>query len=190
MTAVQWARLHSAARCGLRLGAWYRVTALSAREVHLRVHGRLITVPRQLIELRAVPPDAWTVVRAPLPAGRAAAGVSDGYLVCPNCRYRDPLPATPVSTRRCARCNEAFPVAWNESYLPPAAATRGRGRHMTRRRLTDRRRGVERRTAERRMVVVAVRVERRSGERRRTPDRRSGRERRSGTDRRHRGFIL
>ena len=192
MTVVGWARLHSAVRCGLRVGAWYRVSTLTAREARVQVHGRDVGVARALLEFRDTPPDAWTVV---------AAGVADAYLVCPNCRYRDLLPPVRAATRRCARCNEAFPVAWDQPY-PRAAATTsaresqhsvretlGRDRRMTRRRSVSDRRSGERRVAERRTLSLAIPVERRLAERRVGSDRRSGRERRSGADRRHRAVT-
>jgi hypothetical protein len=194
MGVVRWVRLRGAARCGLRLGAWYRVAALTARDVHVVVHGREIGVARSLLEFRSSPPDAWTVV--------AASGGADAHVVCPSCRSREVLPGTRTATRRCARCNQAFPVAWDEPYPRAAAMARARepeysvreilrrDRRMTRRRsVHDRRRG-ERRVAERRtMPSVAVVVERRAAERRQGVERRSGQDRRSGTERRHRAVA-
>src|SRR5438094_6286471 len=48
---VRWARLRHAADCGLRVGAWYPVAAMSATEVRVYVRGQLVRVPRTLVEL-------------------------------------------------------------------------------------------------------------------------------------------
>ena len=111
MRVEQWARVRGVAACGLRLGGWYAVVGLTAREVQVYVHGRVVRVPRALLELRAAPPRECTVVRGPLNAVRVPAGARDGYLVCPNCRSREFLPEGRPPVQRCARCNAAFPVA-------------------------------------------------------------------------------
>src|SRR5439155_14325650 len=74
MRVAQWARLQTPARCGLRWGAWYRVMALTPREVQLWVRGRNIQVARPLLEFRSTPPREWTVARTK--------DASDPYLVC------------------------------------------------------------------------------------------------------------
>jgi len=201
MTAIQWVRLSTSAKCGLRLGAWYRADALTAREAHVSVRGRLVTVPRSLLEIRLTPPTEWTVVSA-LPAAPLAGGGRDGYLVCPNCRYRDALPESRVPKTRCTRCNEVFPIAWGEPYPPrgqPVASRKSPLPHherlhpdhrMTRRRSpVDRRRRADRRSAERRVLALAqVPVERRVAVRR-AAKRRRGRDRRGRIDRRQRVAI-
>ncbi|HEU5262881.1 MAG TPA: hypothetical protein VFU41_15785 [Gemmatimonadales bacterium] len=209
MRVVQWARLQSSASCGLRLGAWYPVVVLAAREAHVRVHGQVAKLPRSLLELRVAPPCEWTVVRGPLNAARVPAGARGGYVVCPNCRHRDPLPDARVATARCPRCNQVFAVAWDEAYprvaqggreralvraVGPQAVTRpmwdtlAPDRRMTRRRSTaNRRTGLERRTAERRALILATTlVERRVAERRQPTKRRNDRDRRSRSERRRR----
>ncbi len=210
MRVVQWARLRSSAACGLRLGAWYPVAALTAREAHVRAHGQVAKLPRSLLELRVVPPCAWTVVRGPLNAARVPAGARDGYVVCPNCRHRDPLPDAQVSIARCPRCNEVFTVAWDEAYprmaqgggreralvraVGPRESTRplwdtlAPDRRMTRRRSTgNRRTGLERRTVERRGLILATTLaERRRAERRQRLKRRTDPDRRDGSERRRR----
>ena len=50
---VRWARLRRPADCGLRVGAWYPVAALSATEVRVYVRGQLVRVARTVVELRA-----------------------------------------------------------------------------------------------------------------------------------------
>jgi hypothetical protein len=199
MTAIHWIRLSTSAKCGLRLGAWYRADALTAREAHVSVRGRLVKVPRSLVEIRLTPPTEWTVVCGPLPAVPLAAGGRDGYLVCPNCRYRDALPESRVSRMRCTRCNEVFPIAWGEPFPPrgqPVASRKPPLPHheplrpdhrMTRRRSpVDRRRLADRRSGERRVLALAqVPVERRVAVRRAAARRRT-RDRRDRIDRRQR----
>ena len=109
MRLSQWARLQASASCGLRLGAWYAVAGLSAREAQVRVTGQVTTLPRTLLEFRSTPPEKWTVVRGPNTGG-------DAYVVCPNCCSRSALPPSTIATVRCGRCNEQFPVAWEEEY--------------------------------------------------------------------------
>src|SRR5713226_9687744 len=194
MRVVKWARLEACATCGLRLGAWYPVTGVTAREAQVQVRGRMVMVPRSLLELRATPPQEWTVVPPRMDPSRPLAGGRDGYVVCPNCRHRDTLPAVRVAKLRCARCNDVFTIAWDEPYLrtrrgrreggavpgparasrevplPPWTTLAPDGR-MTRRRITtDRRAHPERRIARRRCILT----------------RRTGRERRCGIERRQR----
>ena len=179
MHAAQWARLQTPARCGLRWGAWYPVMGLTPREARLWVRGRAIAVARSLLELRNTPPREWTVART--------AQESDPYLVCPSCRHRAHLPDGRVSTMRCPRCNELFPIAWDDDSAEPSREELRADHRMTRRRMSrDRRSGQERRAVERRTVSVAVAVERRIAERRGTVQRRSGLDRRGSAERRHR----
>jgi len=204
MRVVRWARLQSSAPCGLRLGAWYPVTGLTAREAQVQVRGRVLMVPRSLVELRTTPPLEWTVAPGGTDTARGLAGARDDYLVCPNCRHRDALPDARVPRMRCSRCNEVFSIAWDERYLrtgggrdgrepspsptPPLAwSALGPDRRMTRRRMaTSRRSSLERRVTERRRIPVAHGlVERRIGERRRRMVRRTDRDRRGGPERRH-----
>ncbi len=208
MSVVRWARLQVSANCGLRLGAWYPVTALTVREAHVRIHGRIAKVPRDLLEFRTTPPREWTVVRGPLSVARVPASVREGYLVCPNCRHRDPLPDARSGATRCPRCNEVFAVAWDEPYPRTAAGVRERhpayeavSREVTRpvrdtakrdhgmsrsRVSVSRRSGRMRRVAERRAAVARPLAERRVADRRQQGDRRRSRERRGVLERRRR----
>src|SRR5229473_916576 len=187
MRVVRWARLEACATCGLRLGAWYPVTGLTAREAQVQVRGRMVMVPRSLLELRVTPPQDWTVVPPGVGPTRLLAGGRDGYVVCPNCRNRDTLPAVRVAKLRCARCNDVFTIAWDEPYLRTERVRRERGAvpeparavrevplppwttlapdgRMTRRRVpTDRRAHLERRIAERRVRPSVVRLPERRG---------------------------
>ena len=188
MRVAQWARLQTPARCGLRWGAWYPVTGLTAREVQLWVRGRTLAVSRSLLELRSTPPREWTVARTK--------DAADPYLVCPSCRHRAHLPEGHAATLRCPRCNELFTIAWDDRPSKPApratpAPSRDElkpDRRMTRRRMSrDRRNGDDRRNGERRMVGWApLPAERRKAERREQAYRRSGRDRRAVVERRRR----
>ena len=109
MRLTQWARLQATSPHGLRMGAWYPVAGLSAREAQVRVTGRVTAVPRSILEFRSTPPEKWTVVR-----GRR--NTSDEYLVCPNCCFRSELPPADLPLVRCGRCNQQFAVAWDEAY--------------------------------------------------------------------------
>ena len=188
MRVGQWARLQTPARCGLRWGAWYPVTGLTAREAQLWVRGRSLAVARSLLELRSTPPREWAVARTK--------DASDPYLVCPSCRHRALLPDARVATLRCPRCNELFAIAWDDgsskpvsrATTPPSREELKPDRRMTRRRMSsDRRNGPDRREVERRAVVWASPpTERRVIDRRVTVYRRSGSERRAMVERRRR----
>ena len=173
MSVMSWARLQVRTPCGLRLGAWYPVIGLSARDAQVQVRGRLVVMSRSLLELRTMPPQQWTVVPPGVDPRRPLAGARDGHLVCPSCRHRETMPEFRVPTLRCARCNGAFAIAWHEQYprgeagarasSPDAGILDSRNRTTRRRPRTDRRASLERRGGERR----------------------SGLERRSGIERRH-----
>jgi hypothetical protein len=112
---MQWVRLQTAVDCPLRRGAWYRVVSLTKLEVVVDVRGQAVSVARPLVELRTVPPREWTVVRAA--EGRGPANLQSGCVVCPNCQHRAVLPFTRVLKLPCPRCNQLFPIAWDEGYL-------------------------------------------------------------------------
>lgn len=187
---VRWARLRRPAECGLRVGAWYPVAALSATEVRVYVRGQLVRVPRTLVELRTAPPGEWTVVRGPFNAARVPASAREGYLVCPNCRHREPIPEERPAVRRCARCNTAAAVAWSEVPAPAGArvSLSRTDRRMTRRRtFGTRRRTADRRIADRRTLpLIGYQVEQRLTQRRSLRSRRVVADRRSGVERRRR----
>lgn len=189
-SVVRWARLRRPADCGLRLGAWYPVAALSATEVRVYVRGRLVRVARTLVELRTAPPGEWTVVHGPFNLARVPSSARDGYLVCPNCRHREPIPDERPAVRRCERCNTAAAVAWSD--VPARAGARltsvRMDRRMTRRRsFGTRRRTAERRIADRRVLpLIGYDIEQRLGQRRSALSRRAMGDRRSGVERRRR----
>ena len=189
-SVVRWARLRRPADCGLRVGAWYPVAALSATEVRVDVRGQLIRVARTLVELRTAPPGEWTVVHGPFNAARVPSSARDGYMVCPNCRHREPIPEERPAVRRCERCNTAAAVAWSDVPAPAGARLTSvrTDRRMTRRRsFGTRRRTAERRIADRRTLpLLGYNIEQRLGQRRSAVPRRAMGDRRSGVERRRR----
>ena len=116
MGAIQWARIQAAVDCPLRQGAWYRVTSLTKLEAVVDVEGARVAVPRPFVEIRAAPPQEWTIVR--VSAGRGPAHLQSGYVVCPNCRSRAVLPFAWVTKLQCQHCKQVFAIAWTEAYLP------------------------------------------------------------------------
>lgn len=185
MPFAQWVRLHAPARCGLRWGAWYRVTVLTPREAHVWVSGHALTVSRSFVELRTTPPCDWTVVRPSRDLGWNMVRAPEPYLVCPSCHFRAPLPDTQVRTTRCPRCNELFTIAWHENYGPQSKPELRSDHRMTRRRLSvNRRSGPDRRSAERRTATTAVPIEHRVAARRVVVLRRNGWDRRAVAERR------
>ncbi len=106
-------------RRGLPAPAWRvvpRRVAHAARAV-VDVEGKAVSVARPFVELRTAPPREWTVVAAV--GGQGPANLQSGYVVCPNCRHRVVLPFARVPKLQCPRCNQLFPIGWDEAYLPP-----------------------------------------------------------------------
>jgi uncharacterized protein YbaR (Trm112 family) len=137
-------------------------------------------VDRSLLELRNTPPREWTVARPERASGP--------YLVCPSCRHRASLPDRHVTAMRCPRCNDLFPIVWNDGSPEPSREQLRPDLRMTRRRVVrDRRNSAERRDAERRVIGWGpLPAERRLSERRMTVYRRSGWDRRGIVERRRR----
>jgi hypothetical protein len=113
----QWARLRTDAGSMLRRGAWYRVLSVTHDEVSLSVNARPVVTPRASVELRGERPRRWTVIRQPTYLIRVPETFLDGYLVCPRCRNRVPLPDRSALSVRCPCCNVLSEVAWDENYL-------------------------------------------------------------------------
>jgi hypothetical protein len=114
---IQWARLTTSIDVPLRRGGWYRVVSHTRLEAVVSVQGKPVSVPRPYVEIRATPPREWTVLRNPTVAPRTPEIFRRGYLVCPGCRDRVPLPAAQVATQLCPGCSQAFPIAWDEHCL-------------------------------------------------------------------------
>jgi hypothetical protein len=101
----------------LRRGAWYRVASVTRLEVVLTVKGTTVTVPRPFVGICVTPPRDWTVLRNPTVSARAPQVFRRGYLVCPGCLTRVPLPPAQVAEQLCPRCSQTSPIAWEERYL-------------------------------------------------------------------------
>ena len=104
----------------LRRGAWYRVALVTRHEAVLTVESTPVTVPRPYLEIRVTPPTTWTVQRNPTVSPRTPEVFRRGYIVCPGCRTRIPLPPRQVAEQLCPRCSQTFQVAWDEHYLEDA----------------------------------------------------------------------
>jgi hypothetical protein len=113
-----WARLQADVDCGLRRGGWYRVLTQEGLDVSVSAGMAELTVPRAVLEIRQTPPREWTVVSRPPNSPRVPEAMRDGYLVCPGCRHRAPLPPRWSAARlRCTQCHEMADIAWDEAYL-------------------------------------------------------------------------
>jgi len=111
---AQWARPHSDVNRGLRRGAWYRVLALTPKDVVVDVNHNARTVPREGVEIVTTPPQRWSVVARPPDAVRVPLDWGDWYALCPTCRNRTPIKGH-YSTLRCPRCTGLFQIAWDET---------------------------------------------------------------------------
>ncbi len=114
MAEVQWARLNADVDSPLRRGAWYRVLSLTKLEVFVEVQGASVPVARPFVDLRTAAPQEWTVVGHVKATLQGPEPLRSGYVVCPTCRNRAVLPFARVLKLRCPRCNELFPIAWDE----------------------------------------------------------------------------
>lgn len=113
-----WARLKNSADVPLRRGVWYRVLSHTPLEAVLHVQGiEPIAVPRPYLDMRDVRPTEWTVLRNPKVAARTPVVFQRGYIVCPGCSERVPLPPQQVEEQLCPRCSHVFAIAWHERYF-------------------------------------------------------------------------
>jgi hypothetical protein len=99
---------------GLRRGAWYRVIALTPREVVLDVNRRARIVPRDGVQIAVTPPRRWSIVPRPPDAVRVPPQWGDWYALCPSCRNRASVKGHP-NTLRCPRCAGVFQIEWDDS---------------------------------------------------------------------------
>ncbi len=121
-----WARLKNSAEVPLRRGVWYRVLSHTPLEAVLQVHGLdPVSVPRPYLDIRDVRPTEWTVLRNPKVAARAPVVFQRGYIVCPGCSERVPLPPQQVEEQLCPRCSHVFAIAWHERYFEPLSSLDG-----------------------------------------------------------------
>ena len=113
-----WARLKTSANVPLRRGGWYRVISHTTLEAVVQIEGGTpVGVPRPYLDIRTQRPADWTVLRNPAVAARTPFAFRRGYLVCPGCSERVPLPQSHVQEQLCPRCNHIFPIGWAERYL-------------------------------------------------------------------------
>lgn len=113
-----WARLKTSANVPLRRGGWYRVISHTTLEAVVQIEGGTpVGVPRPYLDIRTQRPAEWTVLRNPAVAARTPFAFRRGYLVCPGCSERVPLPQSHVQEQLCPRCNHIFPIGWAERYL-------------------------------------------------------------------------
>jgi hypothetical protein len=117
MAEMQWARLNADVDSPLRRGAWYRVLSLTTLEVFVDVQGASVPVARPFVDLRPAAPQEWTVVSHVKETRQGPERLRSGYVVCPTCRNRAVLPFARVLKLRCPRCNELFPIAWDQQAL-------------------------------------------------------------------------
>jgi hypothetical protein len=121
-TSEVWAQLKSPVDVPLRRGAWYRIVSHTPVEAVVSVDGEPVSVPRPYLNIRAAPPHEWTVIRKPTVAARTPEVFRVGYIVCPGCRERVPLPPAQVGEQLCPRCSQIFPIAWYERYFTELSA--------------------------------------------------------------------
>ena len=76
-----------------------------------------LSVPRPYLDIRTARPAEWTVLRNPAVAARTPFAFRRGYLICPGCSERVPLPQSHLQEQLCPRCSHIFPIAWSEHYL-------------------------------------------------------------------------
>ena len=113
---ARWARLQKDVQSVLRRGAWYWVLSLGLEEAVLDVDNAEVRIKRANLEVTEVRPSRWTVVPRPREAEKVPETWGAFYGVCPSCAARAPLGRS-AGEKRCTRCEQSFPVAWDERYL-------------------------------------------------------------------------
>ena len=116
MATKHWVRLSEDIDCGLRRGGWYEAISINKTEVVLKLDGRVKTFPRHHFEISTTGPTRWTIVTR---AGNSASipnRWTQGYAVCPSCRWRQLVLGRP-RTMLCEGCYEEFEVDWDTVYL-------------------------------------------------------------------------
>ena len=116
MPQKQWVRLNADVDCGLRRGGWYPAISVNKMEVVLRVHGKNKAFTRELFEVSGSGPTQWTIVSHAGNSRRIPARWTEGYGVCPSCRWRQLVLGRP-RTMLCEGCYEEFEVDWDTVYL-------------------------------------------------------------------------
>ena len=111
-----WGRLRTDVDCGLRRGAWYRVTQLTRDHVVLQVTREQMRVARRLVQTVFQEPTRWSIVPLPRGAVNVPAEWGTRYAVCPACHGRAPIVDFPGELP-CPHCQGVFKIAWEEHYL-------------------------------------------------------------------------
>lgn len=116
MVSTHWARLSEDSNCGLRRGAWYRITGVEPGRAVVDVGGGSeMPIPKDILEITSSRPAIWTVV---VNSGKSLSFSARGgkqYAVCPCCRERQ-MPMGQQTTMRCRKCNGLFDVAWDQPF--------------------------------------------------------------------------
>jgi hypothetical protein len=112
---VGWARVFAAmARSHskiLRQGVWYPVLRDDRPDrVSLEIAGRVVDVPRKVVEIRSRRPTHFSVISR---FDSTADSLGKRYAVCPNCAARATLFGQPAS-RKCPTCGHSGEVGWWE----------------------------------------------------------------------------
>ena len=116
MPDTQWVRLSEDVDCGLRRGGWYLAVSVGQSEVVLQTDGRQQAFPREFFEVSTVGPTRWTVVSHAGNSTQIPTRWSNGYGVCPSCRWRQLILGQPKSML-CEGCYEEFELDWDTLYL-------------------------------------------------------------------------
>jgi hypothetical protein len=116
MATTQWVRLSEDVDCGLRRGGWYEAISVSQTEVVLKPYGRNKSFPRKHFEISTTGPTRWTIVTRAGNATTLPNRWTQGYAVCPSCRWRQLLLGNP-KTMLCEGCYQEFEVDWDKPYF-------------------------------------------------------------------------
>ena len=110
----QWARVRGDANHQLRRGAWYEVLTLTPEQAVLAVNRRPVLISRSAVQIVAVRPPRWSVVRRPRDAVSLPLSWGTRYAVCPSCTQRVSLKGS-VTELSCPRCHGVFVVGWDDA---------------------------------------------------------------------------
>ena len=114
-----WARCLDNVADVLRRGAWYPILDESGDKVVLEVRKKPVRISRIDVDVRATPPDLWSVVvrtgvLRPTLGGREGEGLTTTYAVCPQCHERQDFTGRPA-TLKCTGCKREAKVDWSET---------------------------------------------------------------------------
>jgi hypothetical protein len=112
---VAWARVYFAMQRShskiLRQGVWYPVVRDELPDrLTLEIGGRMVDVPRKMLEIRPSRPTHFTVISR---NDVTLESLGRRYVVCPACSHRSALMGHPVK-RECPECGHKGEVGWWE----------------------------------------------------------------------------